>query len=136
MIGIMPFFSHWGTELNFERETIREYNSILGLRWGSWKTFEYHTDIVVQTLHYKDEVYSAMGVSGAGIRNFKVMTLQDKKTKVFFMTPDHRHKFLVATGKNAEHAFKIAKELSEKTGKKIKKFSPKMSKTSLGRRFR
>lgn len=117
-IGLVPLFSGWGTEIQLSSKNYRHYRSIYGLSWGKWKSYTYCSDIVIQTNHYSGLAQSRTSVS---------TTVEDKRTEVFFMTFDHRHKVLIAVAENAKEAFEIAQDLSRKTGFPIKKFHPKSS---------
>ena len=114
-IGLVPFFTKWGTDIQLSSKNYRHYRSIYGLSWGSWKSYAPFSDIVIQTNRYSGLAQSRTGIT---------TEVSDIRTEVFFMTTDHRHKVLVALAKNVKEAHLIAAELSSQTNMPIKKFNP------------
>lgn len=134
---LLPLFSSWGSEIHLDTNRIREFNSFFGFRFGPWKTMVPYTDIVIQTLHYTKKMGGMNSRSGLTIMGIfePNLTLEKSKTQVFLMTPDHRRKILVAVAKNGKEAVDIALNLSEKTGRNIRPFNPKISAASRARKY-
>ncbi len=130
-------FSRGGVDLNFEHDHYREYINFLGWKSGKWKTAYGLTDVSILTMNKTARVGGMSNSGGMGVGYMgPQVSLQEKETAVYLLTPSHRKRRLISICKNYDLAEKRAKEIAEKMDKSFKKFNPQISEATKARRYR
>ncbi len=99
---------HVGTEVDMERSCIREYGSILGMRWGKWIPIDPYKAIVILGKRRVGTMYS---------RGQVALDQAEINHDVTLVDGAHRRKFLLK-------ACDTAAEAADRTGLPIERYAP------------
>jgi hypothetical protein len=114
-LGLMQFFFRRGVDISYENRSYKEFMKIYGLKMGSWKPIDKYTDVSILTL---SEAFRANSRGGAQTDYVEM------KTGVYFLTPTHRTRILIAYAKDGKDAVSIGELLSKKINMDLKRFNP------------
>lgn len=111
-------FYYVGTEIDMERSGIREYGSVIGIRWGKWKPLEPYKAIVILGKRRVSTMYS---------RGQVALDQAERNHDVTLVDATHRKKFLLKACGTAEEARGLADQVALFTGFPIERYAPQRS---------
>jgi len=126
LIGTYLAFSRYGVQFDPLLRTYREYRSYLGLKWGSWKSYELYPDMAVLRKNMTTRTES----------RHNIVALTEKKTvyDICLLSQNHRKKLIVKQLSSSKLAQTHAKELAQELGLRFTTFSPAISAKTRARR--
>lgn len=127
-IGLYLGFGKNGVEIKSNEKSLREYSSLFGLKFGSWKSIENYPDIAV----LRNNVVS----SAHSITNRSATTDKNTFFEIYLLDKNHRVKQLVKRMDEFEQALDEAKKLAKKLNVDLKNYNPVISQATRARRRR
>ena len=104
-----------GTEIDTSRSRIREYGSVLGIRWGKWTSITPYKAIVLLSQRRVGTMYS---------RGQVALDQTEQNFDVTLVDETHRKKFLLRACDTVSEARALAEQVSDLTGLPIERYAP------------
>lgn len=104
-----------GTEIDTSRSRIREYGSVLGVRWGKWTSVTPFQAIVLLSQRRVGTMYS---------RGQVALDQAEQNYDVTLVDATHRRKFLLKACDTVGEARELARKVTELTGLPIEQYAP------------
>lgn len=105
-----------GTEIDLANNRIREYGSVLGIRFGKWKPLAPYMAIVILGKRRVSTMYS---------RGQVALDQAEQNYDVTLVDETHRKKFLLKACDSIEEARSLAEQVASFTGFPIERYAPR-----------
>lgn len=106
-LGIIILTGRYGVEIDFDRMSFREYNSILFFRWGKWRNLNKFSRISIS----KHQNHSLVYFSGS-----HSFSIDESKIAVYMISKNQRVKIPVKVFKDRQLALDFAHKLANTLG--------------------
>lgn len=118
LFGLYMVSGTSGIDINYSNELFKEYNKVLGLKFGKWQSLSPYPFLSIMTANKSNKASDITGV------NKTVVT--ENALGVYLLNNSHRKKILLSrTSPNKDKAIIEAERLSELTGKELMKYNPR-----------
>ena len=118
IFGVYMVSGTSGIDINYTDEIFKEYNKVLGIKFGKWKSLNPYPFITVMPANKSNKASDITGV------NNTVVT--EQKLGVYLLNNSHRKKILLKrTPPIMEKAKAEAEKMAELTGKELMKYNPR-----------
>ena len=105
-----------GTEIDIDRKRMREYSSILALRWGNWMPLSGFAAVTVLRQRRTSTMFS---------RGQQSQDFQEVNHDAVLLSAKHRRKQVLKACDTREEAMAIARLVSERTGFPFEQYAPR-----------
>jgi len=104
-----------GTEIDPEHKRIREYYSVLGVRWGKWMPLTEFSSVTVLRVNRSSTMYS---------RSQQAQDFNEVNHDVVLLNATHRRKQVLKACNTHEEAMNLARIVAERTGFRLEQYAP------------
>lgn len=119
IIGIIIAFSYFGVMLNSNTKEYKEYNSICGIRIGSWKSYDGFPQMSVLRNKVVTNAFSRS--------NRSANTSSDIVYDICLLSSNHRQKVVIQKAKDETKSIQEANELAKILGVELSTYKPVLS---------
>lgn len=118
LFGLYMVTGTSGIDINYSNEVFKEYNKVLGLKFGKWQSLSPYPFLSIMTANKSNKASDITGL------NKTVVT--ENALGVYLLNNSHRQKILLTrTSPKMKEAIVEAERLSEFTEKELMKYNPR-----------
>jgi len=118
LILLFVGLSHYGVQVEFNRNRFREYSGFLGLKWGRWMDLSHYPDVAILK---ENEGYALHSMSN------RTTVHTTTQFGVYFLTSSHYKKILIQKFDSLEEAKSFTTEVAQVLGRNPSEYRPKRS---------
>jgi hypothetical protein len=116
--GVYMFTGTSGIDINYSDKTFKEYNKVLGIKFGKWKSLNLYPFISVMSANRSNKASDITGLNK--------MVVTQQALGVYLLTNSHRTKILLKrTSPLMEQAKAEAERITGLTEKELIKYNPR-----------
>jgi len=107
-----------GFDINYSQKAYKEYNKVLGIKFGKWKSLNSYPFMSIMTANKSNKASDITGLNKTVVTN--------NALGIYLLTNSHRTKVLVTrTAPKMDLAKVEAERLADLTGKELMKYNPR-----------